>query len=115
MDTSAFTGFQITDAYNDSTVDFSVYLFADSGFAKATVSHGAGAGYTLNIPIGSFSTLGSFDPAHVKTIDLILDPTVLGGDVQIGSFSGVPEPSEYGVMAGLGLVGFGAYRRFRKA
>jgi hypothetical protein len=47
----------------------------------------------------------------------ILTLTTAGGAgdaMTLTSFAPVPEPSEYAMMAGLGLVGFGAWRKWKK-
>lgn len=115
LNINPFTGFEIGEIYNDSSVEFSVIFHSASGSAKTSSVHAGGAAYNLTLSLGSLATTGTFDPAHVTSIEFFADPQLNGGDVQLHSIELVPEPSTYAMIAGLGLMGFGLVRRMRRA
>jgi hypothetical protein len=55
---------------------------------------------------------GVFDLNDIVQIDFSFDPAE-AGDTRLTAI-GVPEPHEYGMLAGLGLLGLGAWRRFSR-
>lgn len=84
------------------------------------------AGFTGSAPYNNV-TEATFDPAvsiHVGTTGFTLNvgpydntPYTLGfaaGSYSTTALAPVPEPETYAMLAGLGLVGFGLYRRCRK-
>lgn len=81
-----------------------------------------GWSYNVMLPAGGLASLivdgTSFVPfggpslADIDSIVYAFDPP-LAGDFQVDAL-GIPEPHEYAVVAGLGLLGFAAFRRLQR-
>lgn len=105
------------------------YLVDQESFFRITLFSGLGVGplvsatWTSPVISPGFGTVVSptadvafagVDFTDVDQIWLSLVPTVNGGDIYVDNFSLIPESSTYLGVFSLGLVGFAAYRRFRK-
>lgn len=104
--------------------------------AKGNFASGTGLMGEYRLPMSQAVTFGTFNKAQVKELQIWrsaeiedvdpdflsiytgnpnLLPTGIGGtsyNWQIDSISAVPEPHEYAMFAGLGLIGFAVYRRY---
>ena len=101
----------------DQPTAFRVTLTSGLGGLPATQTYltvvlPAGAGILTTPVLSAAAWAGT--PITFTDIDLIALEAlpVAGGDVQIDNLY-IPEPSTYALLAGLGLVGFAGYRRFR--
>lgn len=75
-------------------------------------------GGSLMFPINLSGSFAHGWPEY-DTFDFFMTGTIAGSGAMTGEWiltaAHVPEPQHYALAAGLGLMAFGAYRRFRKA
>jgi hypothetical protein len=60
---------------------------------------------------GNLTAYGAVLPSPGSRGDIVVGLSGVGSNAKIGEWSVVPEPRQYAMIAGLGLVGFGLWRR----
>lgn len=108
---------QFDFAQIDPVLNFNVVIFTSTSYASYGINLGANQnGPTLNVPLSSFSYVGTApDFHHVEEIYIEFNQSsgvIYGADIALTGFQAVPEPATF-VALGLGLVPIALRRRRR--
>lgn len=103
------SGFPFDNWSFDSTIGTGLNLYSTQGTT-----------YSVTLGVSPFSGEGSTDftawvaslPVSGATGDVLIGESSAGANI-IGQWVAVPEPSSYGIAAGVALIAFAAQRRFR--
>lgn len=117
LDGTPYLGWQFDDFSNDNNgaVAFTVTIATDGVGASTWVGSIASGASNVAILIPWAAFVGVADISNIDWVQFTFD-TPASGDMDLHAIDLViPEPGDYALLAGLGLVGFGAWRRFRKA
>mgnify|MGYP003702235185 FL=1 len=99
----------------DSTGVSGYVIVRDTHGVTAPTGASSAAAGVVQFDLGPLVGAYSIDLTSLESIALALVTTGQGGDVTIDEARLVPEPHEYALLAGLGLLGLAAYRRIKAA
>lgn len=116
LDTPGYMSFRLEDAANDIPAIWSLKL-TDGSANTHTVTWNSGAGWfgPIDFSLNTFALNGVL-LNDIDEVMICVDPQGYGGDASFhAALLAIPEPHEYALFAGLGLMAFGAFRRFRSS
>ncbi|MCP5527942.1 MAG: PEP-CTERM sorting domain-containing protein [Verrucomicrobiales bacterium] len=98
----------VGDLVNDNEAG---YVFSPFSGALSLGTFAGGQSFTVETKLTASLAGG---PYELGGLALIGDPANIGSSQFSGSISAVPEPQTYALLGGLGLLGFGVFRRLRR-
>ncbi len=102
----------LKDFHTDLAQTINVWLTTSTG-NSFSASVPVSAGFSGDLTVNSFSTVGSPDIHNINGIKIEFDGGTQGVDYSVHSITVVPEPGAYGALAALGLLGTVVWRRAR--
>ncbi len=116
FDASGSLGIVLYDLSNDlGPILLTVNVTSGGGLSSSVTASIPPGTYNADYLIPWTSFIGPVVTNDINKLEFVFN-TPLSGDMDLDAILFcVPEPGEYALMGALGLLAFGAYRRFRKA